>query len=184
MVDTTRTRDELLTIFADNTSAAISPQDMRDLIVSSFAGGWVTLTKSANTSRNTTTTPADDPHLTTSVDANSAYEFDVTIAYDSPAGGGTPDIKLGWTAPSGSGMGWHHVGFNTSDSIVHSGDSGAASTNNWGTSSTVKRLVRIQGMLHVAGSSGTFAVAWSQATSNGNDTIVYAGSQLRYRKVA
>lgn len=38
MVDTIRQRSELLTLLADNTSGAISPQDLRDFVVTALGG--------------------------------------------------------------------------------------------------------------------------------------------------
>lgn len=37
MVDTIRTRDELLALLADNTTKNISPQDVRDVLISTFS---------------------------------------------------------------------------------------------------------------------------------------------------
>lgn len=41
MVDTVRTEAALQTLLADNTSQAISPQDMRDFLVSAWTPGWM-----------------------------------------------------------------------------------------------------------------------------------------------
>lgn len=58
MVDTVRTTAELLTLFADNTTGEISPQDLRDFVVSAGVYGslYITGGSTAQTGIGTTAT--------------------------------------------------------------------------------------------------------------------------------
>ncbi len=62
MADTKRTQTEILSLLADNTSGAISPQDMRDTVVSMRANqglGWEFHTETDNTEGDAQSISAD-----------------------------------------------------------------------------------------------------------------------------
>lgn len=141
----------------------------------------LTAHKFANTSRASTTTLADDPHLTVAVAASSAYTVEaylkVTIS------GGSGGYKNGWTVPSGAVGDFHFHGIESTGTQYPYVTNEASSSNvNFGNPvSTV--LISITGRLTTV-NAGTFAIRWAQVTSDANATIVYAGSWLKLRKIA
>lgn len=73
MVDTIRTSAQILNLFADNTSGDISPQDLRDFVVSTGVFGAIFVSDGA-ASQSVSSTPAK----LTAFDTNSALASGVT----------------------------------------------------------------------------------------------------------
>ena len=140
--------------------------------------------KPADTSRASTTTLANDPDLTVSVDANKTYYVQVTIIYTAVSGSG--DLKFAWTVPAGTvfsgtvmndattvNMGAYQAGgtlISQTQSFVGGGASILASA--------------FSGVLAIGGSSGSFTLQWAQQTSNVTATVVKQGSHMFLRRVA
>lgn len=57
MADTIRTRTELITLLADNDTFGISPQDIRDFLVSTMVYGGIAISDNANVQALIATTP-------------------------------------------------------------------------------------------------------------------------------
>jgi uncharacterized protein YaiE (UPF0345 family) len=116
----------------------------------------------------------------TTVSAKS-YEIDFVVIYGSPAGAGTPDIKLDY-GEDATARGWMNSwGFSTADA----GTGATILTNQTATiafgTAAADRMVK--GFGAITGNGGTFRIRWAQNTSGVNATIVRAGSVLRYRQL-
>lgn len=139
-------------------------------------------TKTADTSRDTTTTLTADPHLVVPVAADTAYTVEMTFSADS--GSGTPDLKIGWSAPAGATMvNWS----------VHWSDAGGlhqflnlatlATTLAIATDTTIRPL-QVLGTLTVGSTAGDLSFLWSQNTSSGTVTTIRTGASLKLTPIA
>jgi hypothetical protein len=108
MADTPRTRAELLTLFADNTIGSISPQDLRDFVVT-ILGGYTSIKTVDGTTAQTgiSTAPTlltqwdtngisdrlTPDHTTDSitVDIDGVYDIDCFVSF---AGSGTTTFEI------------------------------------------------------------------------------------------
>lgn len=141
--------------------------------------------KSADTSRTSTTTYADDPHLTVPVAANGVYGFDLYGLYQA---GGTGLLKVQFAFPAGAEV----------DAASWSYDPG---TDEWaavaglpatsplqyvtGLAGTGGNLpFRLAGTLHVGSTAGTLAFQWAQTVSNATATIIRRGTRLTLTRFA
>lgn len=146
---------------------------------------WTVVTKTADESVASSATLQNDDELFFTATASAMYEIYLVIVYGSPAGAGTPDIKMAFgedatargvmtliaywsTANAANGSGF--VGVGTDQTAIFG----------IGTA-TADRAAIISGF-HL-GNGGTFRFLWAQNTNNVNATIVRAGSVLRYRRV-
>jgi hypothetical protein len=158
--------------------------------------------KTSDTSRAATTTPADDPHLTWTVDANAVYQCTGWIKYDGPT---AADLLVTWTIPSGADGEWYGWGVGHSPVIAFSNTGVAqldtASSRGYpiraesldiilnqrsvgclGVGSIL--VVQIGLTLRVGSTGGTFALKWSQQTSDATAVTVYTDSALRLDRIA
>lgn len=134
----------------------------------SGVGGTLYATKSASTSRNTTTTVSSDPHLTLSVAANATYLITCVVVWTNGGGG----FRAAFTGPSGATMVW------TDNDGTGNGAIGTQSTFNVTTGTT------FEGALITGGSSGTFALQWAQSSSNAANTTLLAGCVITAKRLA
>lgn len=121
--------------------------------------------KPTSTTRNSTTTRTDDPHLVIPVKSGRAYFVEVGLLFNAAA---TPDAN--WTiAVPGSSTLWlssaHSA--NAQSQVLPATQNGVADD----------RGIRLWGTF-VAGGDGNISVSWAQATSNASDTTLKAGSFL------
>lgn len=143
-------------------------------------GTWVVVTKSADESRNTTTTLAIDTHLKATLVSGGLYEFEAFIGYISPVGGTTPDIKISFGEDGIARGSITSIGFSSADAAqTTSGLASNVASSNFGTAATL-RAIRVFGA--TLSNGGAFGLYWSQVTSGGNDVTVKAGSIFRYRR--
>jgi hypothetical protein len=140
--------------------------------------GWVTIVKPIDTNRLSTTTTADDPDITFTMEANKSYFLDLCMVLYVRA---TPDLKWGLTMPAGFFRAMQRIVAQhttiTQDVILAKPTDVVldASTDNYG-------LIRITGP-YATSASGAFSFNWAQNTSDGaSAATVVAGSCLRYFK--
>lgn len=138
--------------------------------------------KTGDTSRTATATPASDPDLTVSVEANAVYDVRVAIAhtYDN-----TADFKFTFVGPAGATMTNWMFKVRTVDGTESSGVSATITTVQTvaSASGTFNQPLWIEGTLVTAGTAGTFAFQWSQANSVVPAAIVRAGSSMKLIRV-
>jgi hypothetical protein len=142
---------------------------------------WTTVVKASDQSIASSAVLTNDTELFFATVNGAVYEIEMVLIYGSPAGGGTPEIKLAY-AEDGTARGtMHSVGYSTADGAQSLGQLVmTTSTTAWGTA-TGNRPIAVRGA-HVGG-GGTFHVMWAQSASGVNPTIMRAGSLLRYRRI-
>lgn len=144
---------------------------------------WTQVTKPADQSIANQTILQNDADLFFATVAGAVYRVEGFVIYASPAGGGTPGMKIGLGEDATARGTINVVGQNSTNTAVSSG----VSTNqtspgiNFGTATT-NRSIAMFGT-HF-GNGGTFRFQWAQNTSGANPDIVRAASYLRYIKVA
>ena len=146
-------------------------------------GAWTVMpevrvaVKAADQTKTNDATPAADTDLTLPVTANTVYAVDVVILGSAAT---TPDLKIGWSGPSGAQFLW-------------SEDHGAASNNASvigqtliiaGNAGETTRHFYVNGTLTVAGTAGSFAVTWAQDTLDAGNATLKAGTWIRLTKLA
>ncbi len=136
--------------------------------------------KPVDTSRASTTTFSDDPHLTAQVAANTNYGFFINAGVAIPA---TPQMKIQYIFPSGTidSASWDYDpgadewAINASGTISQTSPATAVG----GLASAGTNIpLRLSGGLRIGGTGGTFAVQWAQVVSNASATIMRAGSYM------
>jgi uncharacterized protein YunC (DUF1805 family) len=125
--------------------------------------------KTSNTSRNTTITPADDPHLVVAVEANAVYIVNWFCGWTPSGSGG---FRIDFTAPSGSAM------------IFADNDSGLSATLGDDLTFNVTVGAFTGGTLTTAGTAGNLQLRWAQRISDATDTTLLANSFLKVERVA
>lgn len=150
--------------------------------------------KVGNTDRSATTTLADDPDLTTTVEANAVYHVTCYIHF---AALDAAQIQTAWTVPAGAtgnrsafGAAFQLAGgANTAvaaDGGYHrSGCHGYATPVRYGSrNNSVFQCLALEESIVTTSSAGTLALQWAQAVSNAGATRVAAGSSLHVRRLA
>lgn len=144
--------------------------------------------KTTDTSRASTTTLADDEHLTFTVEANAVYAMDGWIKYFAST---TPDIQIGFATPTGTlgEWGWLMPGSTTTGTAT-AGYSIRTDTNDaadpragYGTSDS-NMYTPISGLWRIGSTAGSLTLRWAQNTSNATATIVFTDSWLRLQRIA
>lgn len=158
--------------------------------------------KTADTSRNSTTTATPDPHLQFEVEANAVYAMDGYVKYDSPT---NADFAVDWSAPAGALGEWVGVGaghspvIGATTGLALQGDTQDArgyllrlEANDLTTARSFGGLgtgnipisLHLKGMLRVGSTAGTYSFDWAQGASQATNTTVYTDSWIRLQRVA
>jgi len=159
-----------------------------DIIYAGDVNDWrpVTAVKAALTGRNSTTTNSADPDLSVSLLASATYDFTLKLFLSSAANAaGDWRGALTWTGTASVSYG--ALALVTAIASGGSGDLIASPATRLDSSSpgldflagcsTAGMLAVIHGRI-VCTTVNTLTLAWSQRTSNGNDTRVLEGSSL------
>jgi hypothetical protein len=141
---------------------------------------WTTVVKTVDESVASSSAVQDDDELFFTGVAGALYEVELDIIYASPAGAGTPDLKVQFTDGGAITGQLTQLGPSTGDGgqIFGSVNSSSAS---FGTGAA-KRMLTLRGWQ--LGTGAAVKLKWAQNTADANPTIVYAGSLLRYRRIA
>lgn len=148
------------------------------------------LWKTANTDRTATTTLADDPDLTVSLDANATYRVIFRLHY---AATDATRFKTAWTVPSGTTGNRTAVGPDQGAILsgTSSGGQGRWGVHNFTTSVTYgtrdsasNQCSAVEEAILITTSTGTLAIQWAQATSGATATRLAAGSSLYVQRLA
>lgn len=164
--------------------------------IAANGGGGVTgqlvVVKSADTSRNSTTTPTDDPHLAFGVGANEVWWWEAFIRYVCTST--TPDLKVGISVPGDATAEWGCVvddlGPGRFAGWSNLGVPGGALLSKTGTQSLSTSGSANASGLYIAGwvftnsNTGSFALQWAQNTSNATNVTFKQYSLLRYQQIA
>ena len=143
---------------------------------------WQTIVKAADESVSASTVVQNDDELFFTTISGASYEIELTLIYASPAGGGTPDFKFDLGEDATARGAFFVIGFDTADASNTGVFAANQTSTSGGGTATAKRVLSCRGTYQGAG--GTFRLRWAQNTSNPNAVTLYAGSVLRYRRIA
>jgi hypothetical protein len=186
---------EALNVTYDNVAsglAATNVQDAIDELTTSVTETESFVYKPSDTDRSSTTTLADDPHLVTTLEANTVYEFEVYLVYTSNNGGaikwspnftGTTSL-IKWTSEQGHN---NTTSFGSIHTVYYSGtwDAEPATPNFPGWSAgfgSFTGYARVRGLISVGATGGTFSLQWAQNVSNATASTMRSGSFMRVRR--
>lgn len=131
--------------------------------------------KAVDETVNNNATLQDDDALFVPVLASATYEMRCHVFYNS---GATPDIKFGWTGPSGADLRWMSIdAFNTT--WLKKPIGGTVSIGTTG----VDEGALFVGTLITSTTAGILQLQWAQNGANASDTKVLAGSSLVLRRI-
>ncbi|MEV4059735.1 hypothetical protein [Nonomuraea dietziae] len=143
--------------------------------------------KAADESVGTSTTMQDDDHLFAAVEAGTDYWLQAYLIYEGEIGA---DLKIGWSAPSGTTFNWmsDSLGSGTTDTACRGAVSRSLQllTSQPGPGTLGAGILAIslpRGVVQVGGTSGTLRFRWAQLVNTVTPTIVKAGSMLRLRRL-
>ena len=130
--------------------------------------------KTADETVNNSSTLQNDDHLLVAVAANAVYDFRLVLHYNS---GTTPDLKVGWSVPSGTTMVWGGYIADTTGAVT----SVAALTQSsvqaiGGSGSNIYQF--FNGVVVTSTTAGTLQLQWAQNSANLSDSKILAGSEL------
>ncbi len=126
---------------------------------------------SDETVNNSDTLQADD-ELIMAVASNQVYKFSMFVLINT---GTTPNIKFGWTYPSGTTIRWGNSSYLTMDRIETSIHMIIGGTGN--------RFSEFMGVIIVSATAGNVTLTWAQNTADVSDTKVLANSNILYTKI-
>lgn len=166
-----------------NFSAGNPPPDASDFNTYLIQQSHVV--KTANTSRASTTTPSNDPHLFMTVSANKIYLLEMFLRYTGPT---AADIDLRFSGPSGTTLDWctDAVGVNAAGStqeVSRQQHQITATTAVLGTFTGSDLVAFPKGVLRVGSTSGVFRCLWAQEASNATSCTIYSGSVMMLRRM-
>lgn len=134
----------------------------------------VVLAKTADEVRQNTTTRVNDSSLVATLEEKSIYYIDAYIIYTSEV---TADLACSLTVTGSAVLSWTaNPGPARSDRV--SGQVLFAS----GGGVTLRRSVRLRGVVITSESPSELAFEWAQQTAELSDTTVHQGSVIRYHK--
>lgn len=140
----------------------------------------ITARKTANETINAVGALQNDDELLVAVEASCVYHFELRINYTS---GTTPDLKIGWTYPTGTTIRWSGVDSDTAGAVRITGNLTETSTPAiCGSGSDLMAVYT--GMVITGVTAGTLQFQWCQNVSNASNSTVYAGSFLTIKRVA
>ncbi len=131
--------------------------------------------KSADETVNNSATLQNDDHLSFAIGANEVWGITLQVLFTS---GATPDIKFGWSVPSGTTMSWN-VGASFDSAIVSTESETYALSGGSGLRTAV-----IYGTIFGNTTAGNVTLRWAQDTANASDTVVKLGSHLIAERLA
>lgn len=133
--------------------------------------------KTADTTRTSTTTLADDPHLQVSgLLASARYAVHILGSYNAPA---TPDLKVNFSTPAGT-----TGSFGGMDGAQAFSGVSLGSDFNFTASAGATLRLEIWGTILLSTTPGAFKVQSAQITSNGSGSIMHSGMLLRIYRIA
>lgn len=149
-------------------------------------GREISVYKTADTARASTTTRTPDPHLAVSLPANTTWVVDGYIKYMAST---VADLSLAWDWPGDvSNATWSMhapdttaTGDPSSLRVIETNTTGARAYGGYGSTTGIGGF--INGSFETGPTGGTFGLSWAQATSDPVATTLSRGSWLRFRRI-
>lgn len=140
--------------------------------------------KSADTARNSTTTPTADPHLVLAMEANSTYSIEIFLRWGCTTTA-AQGFQLAMRGPASAVMQMHADGFEGTGGAYNGLLTEASNFNfNPGNALPTYSVVSITGQVTTFGTAGNVEVRWAQVVSNANNTNLFAGSWIKIKKLS
>jgi hypothetical protein len=150
-----------------------------------YNNSWTNVWKTADETRTNTATPTADSELKFTMEANKKYAFRFAVQANSDFGAGFRFGMTGPASPNVAQAGYSYAGTSSLTSVVYGAGSYPGTIAAFATgSSPGPAFVTIDGIIYNGSNAGDAAFSWAQQTSNGANTIVKAGSWLKWRRVA
>lgn len=173
----------------DSLSVALNLTVTGNLTVSGI-GQERYVVKPSDTARTSTTTVADDPHLTATVVAGGVYIVRFVI-FATTADSTSTDLKTGWNVPAGStGLKMMHgPGDTAADFSTSNNTKGRFSGRQYATTGNYQAetnaiAVLEESIITIGGAAGSVTFQWSQSASSASAVTVLASSYLHIRRLA
>ena len=139
--------------------------------------------KTSDTSRDTTTSPTADAHLTTSLAASSNYAFRFVLFTSNVGALEGVQFQLDGTVGITSLKAQIQIYDDTTNAIAAFGRITAFNSAVGVALSTGSNCSFIEGSIETS-TAGTFALEWAQAVSGGNATVLQRNSYLAITKIS
>lgn len=143
--------------------------------------GWVVVAKASDESVASSVAVQNDDELFFATVSGAQYQVEIVLVYGSPAGAGTPDLKVVVGEDSTARGVVSQQGYSPTDVATFATGAANQTTSFLFGTAAADRVGLLFGTY--TGAAGTFRVQWAQNTSGANATIVRAGSVLRYRRI-
>jgi hypothetical protein len=148
-----------------------------DVELSAGGGGMSLIVKEADETVNNSTALQNDDELLFAVAANEVFQFEGVLVLSTAA---AADFQISFTGPAGAVGSFAAIyGDNVNPDVA----TGSAVLGSGVTllSAAVGRSVRFWGGIHNGGTAGNLTLQWAQGTLSATDTIVRAGSYIKYQ---
>lgn len=129
---------------------------------------------------NNTATLQNDDDLFLTVAASTRYDFELFIVYNS---GTTPDLKLGWTLPTGATNRYMYQFFDGTNWVAAAGGTAVPTAGVALGGFGADLPARFKGTLNISTTAGTMQIQWAQNTANASNTSILSGSELKLTKI-
>jgi hypothetical protein len=129
---------------------------------------------------NNSATMQNDDELFVAVAANSVYELNLRIQYNSNA---TADFKYGFTFPAGTTMQYTQTVYGVGIAVLNTFEQDQTSTPGIEGQAAIKGIL-ITGVVITSSTAGTLQLQWAQNTANVSNTLLKAGSHMRLQKLS
>ncbi|MEV6569913.1 hypothetical protein [Streptomyces sp. NPDC051577] len=150
-----------------------------------------TVVKSADETRTSTTTVADDGHLAASLEANSVYRWSSVLLIDGPE---AADATLTWTVPSGATGGWSPVAGTLGTTVPDGSAQIKVAARQYGSNSDIGVMASSAslagiiamptGIVTTGATPGLLRLRWAQQTTNATPVTLKSGSTLQVVKIS
>jgi hypothetical protein len=140
--------------------------------------GWITVQKTSDEGRTSTTTnSADSELLTSTLTANKTYLIEVLLVVTGTAAAG--GIKAQWIVPSGASIAgiWIQSTANTGVAQPTNASVNLSSAAN----QDALQVHSFRGVILVDDTAGSVTLSWAQVASSASTVTIKAGSELRYK---
>lgn len=146
--------------------------------------GAITAKKSSNTDRSSTTTLADDPHLTVSIPVSGLYRFDIGLVFVGITGG-AQGFKYRLNPTNGTVSEAFTSRTQSINGTLGVGSFGSAfSGESHNPISTTENFISVRDVVRLTPSGAmTIALQWAQETSSANAVRLFSNSYLTATRI-
>lgn len=161
----------------------------KDMWLNPDALNTLYIKKSSSTSRASTTTLTDDPHLTVDLPKNGIFNIDVYLNAEGPT---NADIKVDFDLYGGlSALSLYKLGWGPAEGITDMTfcqlkliSDPVEDAINYGTAPSQYSSILINMLLQTGSTAGNLTVQWAQAISNPTPVVLGSSSKLIIKQLA